>query len=213
MSTCVQLQYYPSTLLCYIWWQNIKLINTERGPNIYDRDYIVVQLTKITLLYKIKALAYLTRVVKFCLVGNDDEGSGGGVGQNQWNFWPICETRWVGGAKKDGLNRFEDVRTYRAAFIGPSHPPSPRLILLGSQDKRSVVPRHVCHSFARRCDFQKGCLACGVNEPSCGIFWNQVLIVYGARASLLCISQGIFEKNPPFHSTQYCNMSRWIYDW
>ena len=87
MSTCVQLQYYPSTLLCYIslltWWQNIKLINTERGPNIYDRDYIVVQLTKITLLYKIKALAYLTRVVKFCLVGNDDEGSGGGVGQNQ----------------------------------------------------------------------------------------------------------------------------------
>ena len=55
----------------------------NRGPNIDDRDYIVVQLTKITLLYKIKALAYLTRVVKFCLVGNDDEGSGGGVGQNQ----------------------------------------------------------------------------------------------------------------------------------
>ena len=44
-----------------------------------------------TLPYKIKALAYLTRVrnnhnvevVKFCLFGNDDEGSGGRVGQNQ----------------------------------------------------------------------------------------------------------------------------------
>ena len=61
----------------------------------------------------------------------------------------------MGGAKKDGLNRFEDVRTYRAAFIGPSHPPSPRLILLGSQDKRSVVPRHVCHSSPAKVTFKK----------------------------------------------------------
>ena len=49
-------------------------------------------------------------------------------------------TRWVGGAKKAGLYRFEEAGTDQGAFIDQSHSPSPHLILIrGQRDDLQLI--------------------------------------------------------------------------